>query len=213
VRPKLLVRHGLLAVVVVLAGCQTEVVPDAGTGPSPDSGQTRGFLRFKGPERLTFDLAGALSLPPEEVCTELGQYVCASVHAVALGGVDPYAHGLFEPLPVTGSTTSLVVDRLALSACGTRVARDLATPGSAVIFRDLPIGSNGQLLSPTSPAVRAAITRLVQRSLLREPTEAELSSYEALLAEVVSQGGPAPAREWMRATCFAVTTSMESVFY
>jgi len=71
------------------------------------SNSARGNLRFKGPERLNSDVAAALELPPDAVCTELGMYQCTSaVHNVALGGVDPYGTGLYEPSGVTASTTA-----------------------------------------------------------------------------------------------------------
>jgi hypothetical protein len=73
--------------------------PDAGPGPQGDVARsTRNNLRFKGPERLTLDFAVALSLPPEQVCNELGQYPCTTfVHTVALGGVDPYGLASTSP--------------------------------------------------------------------------------------------------------------------
>ncbi len=135
---------------------------------------TRGNLRFKGPERLNTDLAAALELTPDAVCTELGQYQCtAAVHTVALGGVDPYGTGLYEPSGVTSLTTPLVVDRVVWSACSKRVDTDLGTPASAVIFRNLPL-SGAKLANPDGDEVRAAVTELTQRGLQRDPTASEV---------------------------------------
>jgi hypothetical protein len=90
---------------------------------------SRNNLRFKGPERLAFDFAAALSLPADQVCNELGQYPCTTfVHTVALGGVEPYGIGFYEPLPFTGVTTPITIDRVALAACGQRVTLDVTTP-------------------------------------------------------------------------------------
>jgi hypothetical protein len=91
-----------------------------GGGGDVDAGYARsakGNLRFKGDIRLTIDLAVALGLPFDQVCNELGQYACTYfVHPVALGGVDPYGKGIFESPTVTGVTTAVVVERVALSS-------------------------------------------------------------------------------------------------
>ena len=93
----------------------------------------RGNLRFKGPERLANDFAAALDLRPSDVCNELGQYPCATfVHNVALGGVDPYGPGLYEPSGITAVTTPLAVERMALAACTRRVDADLTTGEPAI---------------------------------------------------------------------------------
>ncbi|MFZ5443190.1 MAG: hypothetical protein ACOZQL_24490 [Myxococcota bacterium] len=170
-------------------------------------------MRFKGELRLTVDYAQALGLPLDQVCTELGQYQCTTfVHPVALGGVDPYGKGLYEALPVTGVTTPVVVERVALAACVRRVDLDLATPASALIFKNIPV-SGGKLTSPSGNEVRLAITELAQRAWLRNPTEREVQHLVQLAADVEATGAPDPAKAWMQAACFAAFSSVESVFY
>lgn len=177
------------------------------------SNSARGNLRFKGPERLNSDVAAALELPPDAVCTELGMYQCTSaVHNVALGGVDPYGTGLYEPSGVTASTTPLVVERLAWSACIKRVTADYADLGAAVIFRGIKL-SGGKLASPDGDEVRGAITQLAQRVFLREPADAEMTRYIQLARDIEATGNAEPARAWMQAVCFAVLSSAEAVFY
>ena len=173
----------------------------------------RGNLRFKGPERLNSDIATALELPAAAVCTELGMYQCTSaVHTVALGGVDPYGTGLYEPSGVTASTTPLVVERVVWSACTKRVTLDLADLSAAVVFKDLKLNA-AKLANPEGDDVRAAITQLVQRALLREPTAGEVTRFMKLAKDIEATGNAEPAHAFMQAVCFAVLSSAEAVFY
>lgn len=185
-------------------------------GGSPDAGFARsakGNLRFKGNERLTFDYSVALGIPFDQLCNELGQYPCTfTVHPVALGGVDPYGKGLFEGAQVTGSTTAIVVERVALAACVKRVTADLATPASAVVFKSIPLTA-GKLTNPNGSEVRLALSELAQRAWLRDPTEAELQHLIQLNTDIEATNVADPAQTWMKAACFAVLSSAEAVFY
>lgn len=188
-----------------------------GGGGGVDAGfarSARGNLRFKGMERLTFDFAAAMQIPVDQLCLELGQYPCTYVvHALAIQGVDPYGTGLYEALPFTGATAPMVVDRTALAACATRVNADLAAPASALIFRGVPLDAQGRLTSPDGVEARAAIVQLYNRVMLREPTDAETARLVQLARDVEAKGGAQPGRDWMKAACFAVLSSAESVFY
>ncbi len=213
----------LLSAACVLTACpsSTPSKEDAGTPPPADAGtsenvarSSRNNLRFKGPERLTNDFAVALSLPPEQVCKELGQYPCTtSVHNVALGGVDPYGLGFYEPLPFTGATTPIAVDRVALAACIQRVTLDVTTPADAVIFGGLELDAQGRLANREAPAVKDAITALYQRALLRDPTQAEVDTLSQLATDIEGTSSQTPGRDWMKAACFTVLTSAESIFF
>ncbi len=181
-----------------------------------DAGITRsakGRLRFKGNERFTVDLAVGLGGTVDQVCKELGQYDCSFfVHPVALGGVEPYGVGLYEPPSVTGATTSLVVERVVLSACTARINADLSNPAGALIFKGVPV-SGGKLSAVDGPGVRALIVDLAQRGWLRDPSEAEVAELVQLARDVeVAQPNDA-AKQWMQAACFAVFSSAEAVFY
>jgi hypothetical protein len=174
---------------------------------------TRGNLRFKGPERLNADVAAALELSPDAVCTELGMYQCtALVHNVALGGVEPYGTGLYEPPGVTSATTPLVVERIAWAACTRRVDTDLANAATAVIYKGLPL-NGARLANPDGDEVRGVITQLTQRALQRDPSETELARYTQLAKDIEATGNAEPARGWMQSVCFAVLSSAEAVFY
>ncbi|MFY0524133.1 hypothetical protein ACN28I_13495 [Archangium gephyra] len=209
----------LLSAACVLTACPspTPPTPPAPVDPGPPAEVTRSSrnnLRFKGPERLALDFAAALSLPAEQVCNELGQYPCTTaVHTVALGGVEPYGLGFYEPLPFTGVTTPIAVDRVALAACGQRVTLDVTRPSEAVIFGGIGLDAQGRLASREGEPVKNAITALYQRALLRDPTEAEVGALVQLATDIESTSSPAPGRDWMKAACFAVLSSAESVFF
>ncbi len=208
----------LLSAACALTACPSPTPnkpPPVDPGPPAEvTRSSRNNLRFKGPERLASDFAAALSLPAQQVCNELGQYPCTtSVHTVALGGVDPYGLGFYEPLPYTGVTTPIAVDRVALAACGQRVTLDVSTPTEAVIFGGIELDAQGRLASREGEPVKNAITALYQRALLRDPTEAEVGTLLQLATDIESSGSQAPGRDWMKATCFAVLSSAESVFF
>ncbi|ATB32268.1 hypothetical protein [Melittangium boletus] len=223
-RPDFL-RVFLLSSACVLSACPSPSPsrPDAGTPPPADSGtgstgevapSSRNHLRFKNPEQLTAHFSAALSLPPEQVCNELGQYPCTtSVHNVALGGVEPYAVGLYEPLTSTGVTAPNVIDRLALAACSRRVSLDATAPSEALLFKGLEFDARGRLANRDGEPVRDAITSLYQRALLREPTEVEVGTLSQLATQIESTGSQMPGRDWMVASCFTVLSSAESVFF
>lgn len=181
--------------------------------PATVASSARGNLRFKGPERLASDIAAALELSPEAVCTELGLYQCTSmVHNVALGGVDPYGTGLYEASGITSLTTPLVVERVVLSACLKRVEADLADPSAAVVFGGIPV-SAGKLASPDGAEVRSAIVQLTQRALQRDPYENEVARFVQLAKDIEATGTAEPARAFMQASCYAILSLPEAVFY
>jgi hypothetical protein len=226
VRPDFL-RMLLLSSACVLSACPapspSPSEPDAGTPPPADAGtgstgdvtpSSRNSLRIMNPEQLTAHFSAALSLPPEQLCNELGRYACTTnVHTVVLNGVDPYVVGLFEPLKTTGATTPNVIDRVALAACARRVSLDVTTPGEAVLFKGLELDAQGRLVSREGAPVRDAITSLYQRTLLRDPSETEVGALSQLAAQIEASGSQTPGRDWMTMACFAVLSSAESIFF
>ena len=210
----------LAAMVVSALGCPGPGfgLNDGGAGGgSVDAGpafgiSAKGTVRFKRNERLTFDFGNALSLPYDTLCKELGQYSCSLfVHPLALGGVDAYGSGLYEPLPFTGVTSPLVVDRIALAGCSQRVEADLASPLNAVIFKNIKL-VDGKV-DPTSVGATAALDALYKRVMQRPVTASELAHLAQLNADIVASGKPDPGRAWLTLSCFAVLTSVESIFY
>jgi hypothetical protein len=206
------------ALVALATACPAKVdpLPPPVVMETPDAGSIahapRGSLRFKGPERLNGDVAAALGLMPDEVCSELGKFGCATVHNVVLGGVDPYGLGLYEASGVTAVTTPLAVERLVWSACSQRVDKDLVAPANAVVFRGLSM-SGPKLANADGPEVAAVIGELTRRGLAREPYANEVARYVKLAKDIEGTGSAEPARDWMLGVCFAVLSSAESVFY
>ncbi|MCA9711935.1 MAG: hypothetical protein KDK70_39225, partial [Myxococcales bacterium] len=158
---------------------------------------------FKGGERYARDLAAALELPRDELCTELGLYDCVGeVHRIALGGVEPYEQAVFEPLPEPGVSSPIAVDRIALSACGERVEREFQD-GSLELLAELMQGE------PDAAARAAVAQRLYRRLLRRDGEPREIEAVVGLWDDL-----PQPdARTWAQLSCFAIATTLENLFY
>ena len=109
------------------------------------------------------------------------------------------------------SPTPIAIERIALTGCRNRVDADLA--GSPLIFKDVAVNEDGTLADVDSPAVAAAIDELYKRFTLRRATEEEVAHLRGLYAEALEINEPNPARAWGIASCFAVATSLESLFY
>jgi len=175
---------------------------------------SRAQVRFKGGQRLQNDLARALTLPPAEVCTELGTLQCVDqVHTVTLGGVDAYESQILRPAPDTGATTPLAVERVVLSACSRRSRLDFADPARATLWTGLSLDADGNLDLPSGGVPTDTIVQLYQRALGREPSESEADSLVEFYATVRGEQPQAAAEAWATLVCFAVFTSTESLFY
>ena len=201
----------LLALVLAGGGacdCSSEAQPgDDGGAGEPSIASSRAKLRFKDGKRLQNDYAYALGLDSDSLCNELGQYSCVDeIHTISLLGVEPYALGFYEPLDETAVTTPIAVERVAIAGCTSRVDRDLGAPGSALIF-------SGDLSSAEAAGVTDAVDRLYKRALQRRPTAAEIEHLRQLYRDVEATGSSDPARDWAKAACFAVLTTLESLFY
>lgn len=189
-------------------------MPPLADTPTNVSPSRRNNLRFKGPERVSLDFATALSLPEDQLCNELGQYPCTrSVHNVTLGGVDPYDNSIYEPLSPNGVTTPIAIERVALAACGRRVTLDVTTPDTAVIFKGISLDAQGHLVDRQGEAVQAAIISLYQRVLLRDPARQEVDALVKLSTDIEASSSTQPGQDWMKAACFVVLSSTESVFF
>ena len=192
-----------------LAACGSKSQDD---NPGDQPASPKAQVKFKGSDRLLNDFARALELDKGEVCNEFGRYSCTDlVHKVALGGVAAYDQGIFEPLESASVTSPIAAERLALSACITRVDADL-TGSAPVIFRDLAI-RDGKLSNLESQAVSQAIDTMYRRAVQRTATPGEITALRRLYRDVEARGGDAPARDWAVLTCFSVMTTMEQLFY
>jgi hypothetical protein len=211
---------------LVAAGCGDDSKSGTGSGGNGATGGTGGTggvpdptpisekatVKLKARDALVGDLAQALYLDDNELCNELGTFDCGDVHSIALGGVDAYGAGVYEPLKASAVTTPIAVDRLVLSACQVRAHRDFVSESaSPALFVGLDV-TDGRI-DPTSDAVAAIATTLFRRGLLREPKEAEIEHLRQLYVDIEGTGGQTPAQDWAALSCYAVFTMMEAVFY
>lgn len=184
------------------AGCSDEEA--AAPAPPPPALESRkARVRFKGITRLQNDLSQALSLPVQELCTELGSSSCADVHRIALGGVMPYTRGIHEPLPLRSVSNAAAVDRLVLSACARRAELDFGG-GTPVLFGALVAAVDDDAAGKTAHALYNAVLR-------RDETAEERAAIVAFTAEQKQKG--TSARDLATTTCYAVGTSVEALFY
>ena len=193
---------------VAITACSSSDAP-RGIDPPIESAKAR--VKFKDQGRFVRDLASGLGLGQDEVCTELGLYDCYEIaHRITLGGVEPYNRGIREPLPVAPVTKPIAVDRVALNACATRVDRDFDDPDDALMFGDLAT------VGPTEEQLEAAANVIYQRVLRRPATLREVGELVAFYDETVEELAETeddPTREWAVASCFAVATTTEGLFY
>ena len=184
-----------------------------GTGGIPQGTpiSAKATVKFKSKARMLKDFQNALELTSAELCREVGVLDCGEFHGVALGGTDAYQAGVYRPLAETAATTTIAVDRIALSGCQMRAHLDFKDLGSATIFK---LTLNGEKLDDVDDAsVRDAIAELYHRIHLREPKPAEIAHLRQLYTEIESGGSAQPAKDWAALSCYAVLTTMESVFY
>jgi hypothetical protein len=178
--------------------------------PTPTPISAKAAVKFKTKKRLVNDVKQALSLDDEQVCTELGSFDCAFVHSIALGGVDAYDSGVFEPLKTSAVTTPIAVDRLVLSACQTRAHLDFKSPANAVLFK-LDVADD-KLVDPAADSVTDVIHELFKRTHLRLAKDRELAHVRQLYLDIEPRSAT-PAKDWSALSCYSVMTMMESVFY
>lgn len=193
---------------IVLAGllCASACGGDSEVGDSESlTPSTRARLLWKRNVTLEQDIVRALELAPDEVCTELGMASCTrEVHHVALGGAAPFSLGLHKALPAPMLSTAVVVDRVLLSACSNRVAKD--AEGPAVVFTALDL-DDAQAPEPGDEAFVATVTTLYRRFLSRDPTDEEMSVFGELVTEEMT------ARELAVLACYSVGSTTEFLFY
>lgn len=194
---------------IVLAGSLAMAAcggaPQQAVVGEPLTASTRAQLLWKRNVVLERDIVRALELSPGEVCNERGIASCTrEVHHVALGGAAPFSLGLHKPLPTPMLSTAVVVDRVILSACSTRVAKD--ADGPAVVFTAMDLDDE-QAPDADDGAFIATVTTLYRRFLSRDPTDEEV----AVLGELVVE--PMTAREFAILACYSVGSTTEFLFY
>ena len=180
---------------LLLGSCKDAQHPTASSRPRVQAKSGQVWAR---------DLSLGLGLESWELCKELGSYDCVrDAHNITLGGVEPTELGIDRPLSSASVSAPMAVERVAVAACGERLARD--EEGSAVLF--------GPFLEDNSPTTRRRVaTSVVQRLLGRHPTETELSGLVDLY-DTISKVSNDPKREWAVGVCVVVATSTEALFY
>jgi hypothetical protein len=191
----------VLAGLLVVTACGNEA---AGT-EEPLTASTRARLLWKRNVTLEKDIVRALELGPDEVCNELGMASCTrEVHHVALGGAAPFSLGLHKALPAPMLSTAVVIDRVLLSACTNRVAKDLEGP--PVVFTAIDLQAD-DAPDAGDEAFVATATALYRRFLARNPTDEEVAVLGDLVTEEMT------AREFAILACYSVGSTTEFLFY
>lgn len=195
-----------LPICILLAVCACSgSIDDADETASQQAPSRAPRVKFKGGLRMANDLSRALEIPVKELCEEVSTFDCLDVHNIVLGGVDPYDLRIDDPLPVAPVTAPLAVERIALSACGERAARDFAQPERAILFTGMA--------DPEArmSARESTVSELYRRLLQREPTSQETSALVELYDRL--QQDSRVAQTWSQLSCMAIATTTEFLFY
>ena len=200
-RPERLIAAALGLTLLALSGPACKRSDDPGISSKarvmPKNGQVWGR-----------DLATGLGLQEWELCQELGQLDCISqAHLITMGGVEPTALGIDQPLANAAVSAPIAVDRVAMAACGERYRRDQAGP--AVIFGAILDSAKG---ADKDKARDEVASLLVQRLLAREATQDEVAALSDLY-DAVEPISEDPDRDWAIGACMMVATSTEALFY
>jgi hypothetical protein len=196
-----------IAASALSAGCSSDEAAKPASVPSAPTVSTHNRVKFKGGKRYVADLASALALEPKQLCLELSSYECEQINRIPLGGIEPYRLGVVQPLPERTVASSNAIDRIALSGCEQRAARDFAEPASATLFGELASGN------VTLAAKQVVARKLYTRILQREPTAVELEGVLALYTEMEVAEGTKTPRSFATYACYAVATLEEAVFF
>jgi hypothetical protein len=156
-------------------------------------------------------------LTPEQQCAQLqrGQtcqdapYVdvesASGMHLLALGGNDPMIVGLYAPIEEPMVTTSLALDRYALSSCGERAARDVRSDRPEVFNKfDVRLPS----VTPATAGLRDQVIDLYRRLLARDPAAGEADAIMSMAAGTETMSG----EQFARLSCYGIATMKEFLF-
>jgi hypothetical protein len=195
------------------SACTDESKSGVASAPAPTeqvAASRQARVKYKSGARYANDLATALDLQRDAVCSELGRYDCVDeVHRIVLGGVEPYTLGVREPLPTIGVTAPIAQDRVALAACTERIERDLAA-SEPVFLTAVDVDA------PTPGQLEATAGRFYDRILRRAATPDEVSAlaqFHSTVTNEPGQSGATATRDWAILSCFMVATTLESIFY
>ncbi len=197
------------------APAETAAAPAAAAPAPVASADPR--VKFKDGERYLRDLSAALGIPRDTICKELGQYDCVSdAFRIVLGGVEAPNMLVNVPLEEAALTAPIALDRVALHVCLERVNMDAADPEHAVLMRAGAFGPKGKArkVDPKWMTSTAAgiYDVLLQRPASPEETQRLVGFYGDVRADRPAASKDAVS-DWVKLSCFAVASSLESVFY
>ncbi len=175
---------------------QPEIVPSA----------RKKLKRIDG-KRFAQRLAAGLAIPEQQLCQELGRFDCVQeAHLISMGGVEPYLKTIYTPLEVAPISAPLAFERTALAACNYRVEKELA--GEIASLFGLKADTK---LSPEKR--KTVVQHLFQGLMGRAMGDQELSKLEQYYQKLEQDSSEDLDARWTTLSCFAIATSVETLFY
>jgi len=155
---------------------------------------------------LASDLSTALALPRGQLCQEFVDYDCVDeVFLSSLGGNDPYYSARYDREPRPTVVTPMALERVAWSACLTKIDQERAREGDAVFG---PFALDDVVLDDDDvAALQDLLRRLTRRFFARDALPSEVR----IVADLVD--GETTDAEAAASVCFALATSAEFLFY
>ena len=132
-------------------------------------------------------------------CARNSVHMTASRMPIASPSAESTTLGIDQPLADAPVGAPIAVDRVAVAACGERLAKDKAGP--AILF--------GPVWRRSARARREVAQNLVRRILARHPNETEVSGLVALY-DTIAPLTDDPTREWSIGACMAATSAEAS---
>jgi len=159
---------------------------------------------------LEQDLARALNMNSQDLCSELDEFSCLRyAHQYALGGHEPFEKGQFQGQADPSLTTAVAFERVILAACGARVKQDeaLLNEQRYFTFIDLEKPVADQELS----AIQQQVELLYRNFLSRDAEPAEVLIISSLVEDKRLAGRI--GRDLARMLCFVVGSQSEFLFF
>lgn len=167
--------------------------------------------QWKRVKAIKSDLAYALDLPADKLCSELGSLPCFDqVHLSALGGNEPFVLTQYEPVDKPTAISAVVADRVALAACSNKVDSDASATTPSIFthydLNEMSLPGDANYLA----ALDAQNTQLYQRLLVRDPSAQELTLLQSLGAN--ANGDAISNADVAKLSCYTIATSTEFHF-
>ena len=165
-------------------------------------GAAQGALVWKRYRAIETSLMNALALDKQQVCQELGQFNCVDrIHLTSLGGNFPLL-GQYERPGKPSVLTPMVMERVVLSACTSRLELDRAAGAQAQVFNQFSLNAP----SVSAEDVEKLTVDLFRRILARDPTAEEVATIKTIGPQMGDAASVA------KSVCFAIGTLPEFIF-